>query len=276
MRIAVLSDIHANYHALEAVLAAVDAEASTRSGVSVTRSATGRARTAAARSCAERAAFCLAGNHDLAVIGALSVDEFNGDAAAAVRVDTGRARDDARAFLEGARAGRGRVPGRRALPRQPDRPGLGLRAERGCGLLELQATGAARPRRPQPRLRSRSRWDGSDARRRSRQAESRSTYRVALAAQPRLGRANRGAATRAQRLALVDDRRVGQRSVVSRMRSSGRRRRSASAACRRRSPSGSPTASEKEAPLAQLTNLEVQAAARSSGWRWPPRTLPRR
>ena len=34
---------------------------------------------------AERAALCLAGNHDLAVTGVLSVDEFNGDAAAAAR-----------------------------------------------------------------------------------------------------------------------------------------------------------------------------------------------
>ena len=34
---------------------------------------------------AERATVCLAGNHDLAVIGSIPVDDFNGDAAAAVR-----------------------------------------------------------------------------------------------------------------------------------------------------------------------------------------------
>jgi diadenosine tetraphosphatase ApaH/serine/threonine PP2A family protein phosphatase len=47
----------------------------------------------------ERSALCLAGNHDLAVIGTLSVDEFNGDAAAAVRWTQEVLEDDARAFL---------------------------------------------------------------------------------------------------------------------------------------------------------------------------------
>ena len=48
----------------------------------------------------ERADLCLAGNHDLAVIGALSVEDFNGDAAAAVRWTQRVLSDEARSFLE--------------------------------------------------------------------------------------------------------------------------------------------------------------------------------
>ncbi len=52
MRIAVISDIHANLHALEAVLGDDRrGRRSTRSGASATSSATGRARTSASRSC---------------------------------------------------------------------------------------------------------------------------------------------------------------------------------------------------------------------------------
>ena len=51
VRVAVISDIHSNLHALEAVLEAIDAASGpTRSGVSATSSATGRGRTSAAAS----------------------------------------------------------------------------------------------------------------------------------------------------------------------------------------------------------------------------------
>ena len=85
MRIAVLSDIHANYHALEAVFAAVDAERVDEVWCLGDTVGYGPRPNRCCTIVRERTALCLAGNHDLAVIGTLSVDEFNGDAAAAVR-----------------------------------------------------------------------------------------------------------------------------------------------------------------------------------------------
>jgi predicted phosphodiesterase len=85
MRIAVLSDIHANLAALESVLEAVDAEGADEVwclGDIVGYGPRPNECCAAAR---DRFDLSLAGNHDLASIGQLSVDAFNGDAAAAVR-----------------------------------------------------------------------------------------------------------------------------------------------------------------------------------------------
>ena len=48
---------------------------------------------------AETATLCLAGNHDLAVLGAIPVADFNGDAAAAVRWTQSVLADEARSFL---------------------------------------------------------------------------------------------------------------------------------------------------------------------------------
>jgi predicted phosphodiesterase len=85
MRVAVISDIHANSHALEAVLAAVDAEAPDEIWCLGDTVGYGPEPNRCCALVAERATLCLAGNHDLAVTGALSIEEFNGDAAAAVR-----------------------------------------------------------------------------------------------------------------------------------------------------------------------------------------------
>ena len=101
MRIAVLSDIHANCYALEAVLAAVDAEGVDEIWCLGDTVGYGPRPNRCCTIVRERTALCLAGNHDLAVIGTLSVDEFNGDAAAAVRWTQEVLEDDARAFLTG-------------------------------------------------------------------------------------------------------------------------------------------------------------------------------
>jgi diadenosine tetraphosphatase ApaH/serine/threonine PP2A family protein phosphatase len=85
MRIAILSDIHANYHALEAALAAVDAEGVDELWCLGDTVGYGPRPNRCCSVVATGAALCLAGNHDLAVTGALSVDEFNGDAAAVAR-----------------------------------------------------------------------------------------------------------------------------------------------------------------------------------------------
>jgi predicted phosphodiesterase len=99
MRIAALSDIHANYHALEAVLAAVDAEGVDELWCLGDTVGYGPRPNRCCAVVRGRADLCLAGNHDLAVLGTLSVDEFNGDAAAAVLWTQGVLEDEARAFL---------------------------------------------------------------------------------------------------------------------------------------------------------------------------------
>ncbi|HET9152691.1 MAG TPA: metallophosphoesterase family protein [Solirubrobacterales bacterium] len=84
MRIAVLSDIHANRQALEAVLATVEEavpDAIWCLGDIVGYGADPDACTTLMR---ERCDLCLVGNHDLAVLGALDISTFSEGAAAAV------------------------------------------------------------------------------------------------------------------------------------------------------------------------------------------------
>jgi diadenosine tetraphosphatase ApaH/serine/threonine PP2A family protein phosphatase len=84
LRAAVLSDIHSNRQALEAVLAAVDETAVDQIwclGDMVGYGADPDACTALIR---ERSDACLVGNHDLAVLGALDTSTFSENAAAAV------------------------------------------------------------------------------------------------------------------------------------------------------------------------------------------------
>lgn len=85
MRVAIISDIHGNRHAFEAVLEAVrayDPDAVWCLGDVVGYGADPDACVALAR---EHADVCLAGNHDLAVTGALPIDEFSPGAAAAAQ-----------------------------------------------------------------------------------------------------------------------------------------------------------------------------------------------
>jgi predicted phosphodiesterase len=100
MRIAILSDIHSNYHALETVLAAVDREEVDEVWCLGDTVGYGPRPNRCCAAVADRSALCLAGNHDLAVTGALSIDEFNGDAAAAARWTQDVLEPGARAFLE--------------------------------------------------------------------------------------------------------------------------------------------------------------------------------
>ena len=99
MRIAVISDPHANRHALDAVLAAADAEqpdAVWCLGDLVGYGPQPNETTAAVQS---RAEICLCGNHDLAVLGSIDLDEFQGDAAAAARWTRGELDEASRSFL---------------------------------------------------------------------------------------------------------------------------------------------------------------------------------
>ncbi|HZO97121.1 MAG TPA: metallophosphoesterase family protein [Gaiellaceae bacterium] len=99
MRIAVLSDIHANYHALAAALSEVDAAGVDELWCLGDTVGYGPRPNECCAALRDRAALCLAGNHDLAALGRLPLDDFNGDAAAAVRWTKGELDGASRAFL---------------------------------------------------------------------------------------------------------------------------------------------------------------------------------
>jgi diadenosine tetraphosphatase ApaH/serine/threonine PP2A family protein phosphatase len=101
MRVAVISDVHANYHALEAVLTEIDiarVDAVWCLGDTV---GYGPRPNECCDLVSDRADYCLVGNHDLVVLGELTVSEFNDDAAAAAIWTTEILTPEARAFLAG-------------------------------------------------------------------------------------------------------------------------------------------------------------------------------
>jgi diadenosine tetraphosphatase ApaH/serine/threonine PP2A family protein phosphatase len=83
MRVAVLSDVHANLAALESTLVDVDTEAVDEIWCLGDLTGYGARPTECVDLMRERAAICLCGNHDLVVRGDLGVDAFTSDAAAA-------------------------------------------------------------------------------------------------------------------------------------------------------------------------------------------------
>jgi predicted phosphodiesterase len=99
LRVAVLSDIHSNRQALEAVLAAIDEADVDQAwclGDMVGYGADPDACTALVR---ERCDTCLAGNHDLAVLGNLDISTFSETAAAAVEWTRENISEDTLKFL---------------------------------------------------------------------------------------------------------------------------------------------------------------------------------
>jgi diadenosine tetraphosphatase ApaH/serine/threonine PP2A family protein phosphatase len=104
VRVAVISDIHANLHALEAVLAAIDRDPPDRLWCLGDLVGYGPRPNECCRIAAERADLCLIGNHDLGVLGDLSLAEFAPDAAFAARWTRERLEDEARAYLAGLSA----------------------------------------------------------------------------------------------------------------------------------------------------------------------------
>ena len=85
MRVAVLSDIHGNRQAFEAVLADVAATGADELWCLGDVVGYGADPNACVDLAAEHSAVCLAGNHDLAVTGALSLEEFSRGAELAAR-----------------------------------------------------------------------------------------------------------------------------------------------------------------------------------------------
>jgi diadenosine tetraphosphatase ApaH/serine/threonine PP2A family protein phosphatase len=100
LRVAVVSDIHGNRHAFEAVLedvASAPAEEIWCLGDLVGYGGDPDACVELAR---DRAALCLAGNHDLAVTGALGIEEFSEGAAISARWTRKTIKRENLAFLE--------------------------------------------------------------------------------------------------------------------------------------------------------------------------------
>jgi diadenosine tetraphosphatase ApaH/serine/threonine PP2A family protein phosphatase len=85
MKIAVVSDIHANRHAFEATLDAVAASDAAELWCLGDLVGYGAEPDACVELAREHAAVCLAGNHDLAVAGKLPLEEFSRGAALAVQ-----------------------------------------------------------------------------------------------------------------------------------------------------------------------------------------------
>jgi diadenosine tetraphosphatase ApaH/serine/threonine PP2A family protein phosphatase len=85
MRIAVISDIHANLHALETVLGDVDRESVDEIWCLGDVVGYGPKPNECCDLIRARTTISLCGNHDLAALGVLDVAEFSGDAAAAAR-----------------------------------------------------------------------------------------------------------------------------------------------------------------------------------------------
>jgi predicted phosphodiesterase len=100
MRVAVISDVHANLHALEAVLHQIDAEQVDALWCLGDVVGYGPRPNECCDIVRERCHVCLVGNHDLVALGRLSVSDFNDEAAAAAVWTSEVLTDDSRAFLE--------------------------------------------------------------------------------------------------------------------------------------------------------------------------------
>src|SRR5438445_9541445 len=85
MKVAVISDIHGNRHAFEAVLEAIAASDASELWCLGDLVGYGAEPDACVALASEHAAVCLAGNHDLAVTGEISFDEFSRGASLAAR-----------------------------------------------------------------------------------------------------------------------------------------------------------------------------------------------
>jgi diadenosine tetraphosphatase ApaH/serine/threonine PP2A family protein phosphatase len=100
VRVAVVSDIHGNLHALEAVLESLAGDAPDEIWCLGDLVGYGPRPNRCCALVAERADVCLIGNHDLAVLGRLDLADFAPEAAASARWTADVLEPDARAYLE--------------------------------------------------------------------------------------------------------------------------------------------------------------------------------
>ena len=111
MRVAIATDIHGNRHAFEAVIDAAERDGAEELWCLGDLVGYGGDPDASVELARRHCSVCLAGNHDLAVVDVLSLEEFSRGAALAATVDARRdrardARVPALAQARGQRAGR--------------------------------------------------------------------------------------------------------------------------------------------------------------------------
>jgi diadenosine tetraphosphatase ApaH/serine/threonine PP2A family protein phosphatase len=99
MRVVVISDVHGNRHALDAVLAEIGGESVDAVWCLGDTVGYGPQPNECCRLVQEHADLCLVGNHDLVALGELTVSDFNEEAAAAAVWTREALTDDSRAFL---------------------------------------------------------------------------------------------------------------------------------------------------------------------------------
>jgi diadenosine tetraphosphatase ApaH/serine/threonine PP2A family protein phosphatase len=100
MRVAVISDIHGNLHALEAVLAAIEGDAPDQVWCLGDLVGYGPKPNECCLLVEARATVCLSGNHDLGVLGTIDLAEFSGEAGAAATWTRGVLSDKSRGYLD--------------------------------------------------------------------------------------------------------------------------------------------------------------------------------
>jgi diadenosine tetraphosphatase ApaH/serine/threonine PP2A family protein phosphatase len=100
MRVAVISDVHGNRHALDTVLAALADEELDEIWCLGDLVGYGPQPNECCSAVAARADLCLAGNHDLVVLGSLDIHDFSGEAAAAARWTRGVLEPEWRDYLQ--------------------------------------------------------------------------------------------------------------------------------------------------------------------------------
>jgi diadenosine tetraphosphatase ApaH/serine/threonine PP2A family protein phosphatase len=101
MRVAVISDVHANYQALEAVSEEIDAARVDATWCLGDTVGYGPRPNECCELVQRRSAHCLVGNHDLVVLGELAVSDFNDEAAAAAVWTADVLTSASRDFLKG-------------------------------------------------------------------------------------------------------------------------------------------------------------------------------
>jgi diadenosine tetraphosphatase ApaH/serine/threonine PP2A family protein phosphatase len=102
-RVAVISDVHANWHALEAVLEEIEREEPDELWCLGDLVGYGPRPNPCCAAVERRAVFCLSGNHDLGVLGEIDLEEFTGDAVVAARWTRGVLAGGSRSFLQSLR-----------------------------------------------------------------------------------------------------------------------------------------------------------------------------
>ena len=121
MRIAIISDIHANLPALEAALAEIDKDPPDQLWCLGDVVGYGAQPNECSRIAEDRSDLCLAGNHDLAALDALDISSFSPAAAEAAIWTRNELEDEPRSFLESLKPtdDSGEVAVYHASPRDP-------------------------------------------------------------------------------------------------------------------------------------------------------------